>query len=397
MKGGVSDLNPKNSDKLLSIIIPVYNTEKYIQKCLTSIFKKLPEHTEVIIVNDGSPDNAEYIIKKFQKRYTDSLIYCKKPNGGLSDAKNYGLSKAKGKYITFVDSDDYIDPNMHKEMLDLALEKDADIVYCDVEQVFEDGHKIYSHCTNISRKTDYFRLIDTPLMAASWNKLIKKELYTNIQFPVGLNNEDVAVAPILFAKAKKIYKIDKPFYKYYQRSGSIQNSGFNEKRFVIFDTAKICFQEAKNLSEELQLQIKGSLYTHQILALLIYPISNLSKEEQKHLIPIFCQKINAFGDDFYKNRYVIEYVKNLKRTHLLKLLKKADTAKIIRWLAYYKLFDAFRNKCTFIKTTIQNFIKKIFVHIISIVKKIISIPKILLRKTRTFFRIIKTKIKNRED
>ena len=152
MKGGVSDLNPKNSDKLLSIIIPVYNTEKYIQKCLTSIFKKLPEHTEVIIVNDGSPDNAEYIIKKFQKRYTDSLIYCKKPNGGLSDAKNYGLSKAKGKYITFVDSDDYIDPNMHKEMLDLALEKDADIVYCDVEQVFEDGHKIYSHCTNVSRK-----------------------------------------------------------------------------------------------------------------------------------------------------------------------------------------------------------------------------------------------------
>lgn len=94
MKGGVSDLNPKNSDKLLSIIIPVYNTEKYIQKCLTSIFKKLPEHTEVIIVNDGSPDNAEYIIKKFQKRYTDSLIYCKKPNGGLSDAKKLWTFKS---------------------------------------------------------------------------------------------------------------------------------------------------------------------------------------------------------------------------------------------------------------------------------------------------------------
>ena len=384
--------NP-NSTKMLSIIIPVYNTEKYIHKCLTSIFQKLPENTEVIIVNDGSPDNAEYIIKKFQKRYLDSLIYCKKPNGGLSDAKNYGLSKACGKYITFVDSDDYIDPNMHKEMLDLAIKEDADIVYCDVEQIFEDGHTIYSHCTNISRKTDYFRLIDTPLMAASWNKIIKKELYTNIQFPVGLNNEDVAVAPIMFAKAKKICKIDKPFYKYYQRSGSIQNSGFTEKRFVIFDTAKICFQEAKNLPEDLQLQIKGSLYTHQILALLIYPISNLPKETQAHLIPLFCQKINEFEDDFYKNCYVIEYVKSLKRTHLLKLIKNANTKKIIRWLTYYKFFDAFRNKRTLIKNALQNFGKQIQTHVVSAFKKILSLPKILLRKTKTFFRIIITHFK----
>lgn len=339
MKGGVLVLN--NLEKDLSIIVPVYNTEKFIEKCLNSILKNIPENTEVLIINDGSPDNAEYIIKKFQKRYPDVVKYHKKPNGGLSDAKNFGLSKAVGKYITFVDSDDYVDPNMHKEMLTLALKEDADVVYCDVEQVFEDGHTIYSHCTNFKRDTDYFKLIDAPLMAASWNKLIKRHFYDDINFPVGLNNEDVAVTPIMLAKAKKIFKIDKPFYKYFQRSGSIQNSGFSEKRFVIFDTAKICFEQAKaeNFPDDIQLQIKGSLYTHQILALLIYPISNLPQDEQKHLIPLFCKKINEFGEDFYSNPYVIELVSDLHRKHLLNLIKKEDTNGIIRWLKYYKIFD----------------------------------------------------------
>lgn len=335
-----------NFTKELSIIVPVYNTEKYLEKCLESIVKNIPENTEVLIINDGSPDNSEKIIEKFEKHYNNIIRYYKKANSGLSDTKNYGISKSNGKYITFVDSDDYIDSNMHKEMLELALKEDSDVVYCDIEQVFEDGHTIYSHCTNFKRDTDYFRLIDTPLMASSPNKLVKKDLYEKYTFPVGLNNEDVAVTPIMLAQAKKISRIDKPFYKYFQRSGSIQNSGFDEKRFVMFDTVKICFDNAKkaNLSNEIQTQIKGALYTHQMLALLIYPISDLPEQEQRHLIPIFCKKMNSFGEDFYSNPYVQEYVSDLNRKHLLKLIKQENCDKIIKWFKYYKIFDKWCKK-----------------------------------------------------
>ena len=379
----------------LSIIIPVYNTEKYIEKCLNSVLKNVPENTEVLVINDGSPDNSEYIIKKFEKRYPNVLKYYKKENGGLSDTKNYGIAKATGKYITFVDSDDYVDSNMHKEMLALALKENADVVYCDVEQVFDDGHTIYNHCTNIKRTNDFFRLIDTPLMATSCNKLVKKELYEGAKFPVGLNNEDVAITPILVAQAKKICKIDKPFYKYYQRAGSIQNNTFNEKRFVIFDTAKICFEYAKTLPEEVQLQIKTSLYTHQILALLIYPISDLSKKEQEHLIPIFCKKINTmFGEDLYQNTYVKDFLKDLHRKHLLGLIKQENTKAIIKWLSYYKHYDkisAFFEKA---KNSVKNFFISIKNKLVWCVKKLISLPRILIRKTKTFFRLYLKKEKS---
>lgn len=327
-------------NKDLSIIIPVYNTEPYLRKCLESIFKNLPLNTEVIIVNDGTKDNSEVIIKEFEEKYKDTLIYYKKENGGLSSAKNFGLEKATGKYITFVDSDDYVDENMHFHMLSAANENDADIVYCDVEEVFENNKTLYVHCTNNNRSTPFFKAIDINLMAASWNKLIKRELFDGINYPNGLNNEDVAVTPILFAKANKIIKIDKPYYKYFQRTGSIQNSGFSSKRFVIFETANICFEMAKKFDIEIQEQIKGSIYTHQILALLIYPISKEKFSKRKELSKEFCTKLNSmFKDDFYTNIYVKEYVQALHKEALLKLLEKNSYTKIPYLLSYYNILE----------------------------------------------------------
>ncbi len=332
-------------NKDLSIIIPVYNTERYLRKCLESIFKNLPKNTEVIIVNDGTKDNSEVIIKEFEEKYKDILVYYKKENGGLSSAKNFGLERATGKYITFVDSDDYVDENMHLDMLSVANKNDADIVYCDVEEVFEDNKKLYVHCTNNNRSTPFFKAIDINLMAASWNKLIKKDLFKGISYPNGLNNEDVAVTPILFARANKIIKIDKPYYKYFQRTGSIQNSIFSSKRFVIFETADICFKIVKDFDKEIQEQIKGSIYTHQILALLIYPISKEKFGKRIELTKEFCTKINTmFKDDFYTNIYVKEYVKTLHKKLLLKLLKKNSYIKIPFLLSYYNILEKIQLK-----------------------------------------------------
>lgn len=319
----------------LSIIIPVYGTEKYLRKCLDSVLISIPLNTEILIINDGTKDNSEEIILEYKEKFNDLITYYKKENGGLSHTKNYGLERANGKYITFIDSDDFVENVMHEDMLSTALKNNADIVYCDVDEVFEDGRILKMSCTNYSRETDFFKAIDTSLMAASWNKIVKKELFINLTYPVGLNNEDVAVTPILFGRAKTIIKINKSYYKYLQRTGSIQNSQFNNKRYVIFKTSDICFERAKELSPQKQEQIKGTIYTHQILALLLYPIDKVHDETRFSLIQEFCELINKKGDDFYKNKYVLEYVKMLKVKSILKLLKNSNINLISKKISYY--------------------------------------------------------------
>ena len=332
----------------LSIIVPVYGTEKYIRKCLDSILNNIPDNTEVLIINDGTKDNSEKIILEFEARYKDIIRYFKKENGGLSHTKNYGLERANGKYITFVDSDDYVDSNMHKDMLSSALKENADIVYCDVEQVYEDNTcAMLVRCTNNARNTDFFKAIDTPLMAASWNKIVKKKLFDNLDYPVGLNNEDVAVTPILFGRAKKIIKINRPYYKYLQRNGSIQNSGFSNKRFVIFKTAHICFERSKEFNKELQEEIKGSIYTHQILALLLFPINDVRDNTRLPLIEEICELLNKEGKDFFENKYVIEYVKMLKFEKILNLIKNNEYDLISKKISSFNTIRNTKEKIIF--------------------------------------------------
>ena len=127
----------------LSIIVPVYNVEKYLDKCLDSILNSTYKDFELIVINDGTKDNSEQIITKYleNEEYKDKIIYISKENSGLSDTRNLGMSKATGDYIAFVDSDDYIEPNMYETMMNKALEKDFDIVASDVRLVYENSDK----------------------------------------------------------------------------------------------------------------------------------------------------------------------------------------------------------------------------------------------------------------
>lgn len=321
----------KVKDKvLLSIIIPVYNTEPYLRKCLDSVLLKIPSKTEIIIVNDGSPDHSEEIISEYEKKYPKIIHGYKKKNGGLSSAKNFGLKKAQGRYLVYLDSDDFVNPNMYEVMLKKALLLDADLVYCDIFELFEDGSKMFFSMKNYEREDEKFQLIDTSLMAASWNKLCKRELFEGLQYPEGLNNEDIAISPILFERAQKIAHIDSPFYYYLQRSGSIQNSGFNEKRFVIFDTAKLCFDKLEKMNAKYIEEIKGSIYTHQLLGLLIYVIAKQPRKVRKKYYEMFCDRMNEF-EDFASNQYVIEY---LESYHLGKLVHYIKNKNILA-MNYY--------------------------------------------------------------
>lgn len=323
-------------DVLLSIIMPVYNTEKYLNKCFKSFVKTLPMKTEVIVINDGTKDNSEEIILKYAEEY-DFIKYIKKENGGLSSVKNLGLSLAKGRYVIYIDSDDYVSSDMYSTMLKEAIDKEADMVYCDVLMVFDKAVK-YCSTTNYDTDDELMQLLDGSLMAASWNKMVKKELYKDLSFPEKLNNEDVAVTPLLFLRSKKTLKISSPFYKYVQRAGSIQNSGFSNKRYMIFDTAKICFDRIKKekYSEDTRLKVEGAVVTHQILAMLIYLIPKVEdEEERKELLREFTDRYNSLGL-MKNNHYITEYLDQYNVSKVQDLIKSKDIDNLDKYLRKHK-------------------------------------------------------------
>lgn len=167
--------------------------------------------------------------------------------------------------------------------------------------------------------------IDSNLMPASWNKLVKRELYENVEFPDKINNEDVTVSPMLLYQSKKTIKVESPFYKYFQRTGSIQNSGFNTRRFDIFDATKILFDNIKIIDEEDKEKIQGAILTHQLIAMLMYLIIPIEdKKERIKFIEMFCQKYNEL-EVIENNRYVQEFLKKYKIEELTNYIKNNNT------------------------------------------------------------------------
>ena len=203
----------------VSVIVPVYNTENYIEKCLNSLVNQTLEDLEIIVVNDGSTDNSENVLDKFIENYPDKIKYYKKENGGLSDARNFGLNYAKGEYIGFVDSDDYIDISMYEKMYNLAKKEDAGIVECDFKWVYPDKNKIDTGI-EYKNKEDFF----TNSRVMVCNKIIKKEVINNITFPKGLRYEDVEFFYKLLPSVNKISVLKEPLYYYIQRETSISKA-----------------------------------------------------------------------------------------------------------------------------------------------------------------------------
>ena len=210
---------------LFSIIVPVYNTEKYINKSLESIKKAIDKDCEVIIINDGSTDNSEEKIKEFIKNlpseYKENFRYIKKENKGLADTKNVGIEASRGVFISVVDSDDYISDDFYR--IARRYVKDYDIIIYDVYVVFEKDSKLnYVSRAKLDWKNDDMAgIMGGAISGSSCNKIIKKELYNGHKFPVGKEYEDTAVTPFILSENDKIKYIPYPLYHYLQREKSI--------------------------------------------------------------------------------------------------------------------------------------------------------------------------------
>lgn len=233
----------------VSVIVPVYNVEKYLKSCLDSLVNQTLSDIEVVVVNDGSPDNCQLIIEQYEKMYPFVKGYVK-PNGGLADARNYGIQRASGDYIGFVDSDDTVELDMYEKLLKKAIEESADLVVCDLEYVWEDGSKDPERMdglTHIDGKTMRSCLFASPLFA--WNKLYRREFLLNsgLQYSVGKWYEDIPVTVPLFALAEKVAYVPEVMIHYLQRPTSIMGSGYDPRMFHIFDQMKFIYDYYQSL------------------------------------------------------------------------------------------------------------------------------------------------------
>lgn len=213
----------------ISVIVPIYKVEAYLDKCVQSIVDQTYTDLEIILVDDGSPDRCGDMCEAWAKK--DSRIkVIHKENGGLSDARNAGMAIAAGEYICFVDSDDWINPR-YVELLHTAVVKhQASVAACDVTPFYEND----AVCTDISQpiqcasytsEAAIATLINgTHFRAVAWNKLFRRDLLQGEQFPVGKYHEDEFFSYRILAKAETLVYVDVPLYYYLQRSGSIMTS-----------------------------------------------------------------------------------------------------------------------------------------------------------------------------
>ena len=229
----------------VSVIIPVFGVEKYIEKCISNIVNQTYANLEIIIVDDETKDNS---IKIVEEKFHDQRIKIyHKGNGGQASARNLGIEKATGKYIIFVDSDDFIELNMISEMYEEIINNDLDMVICDYYKYFENGNKIHEKMLPFYDKDNY--KCSVIAMPGPVGKLIKTSVIKDnkIKFLENHYFEDNAIMPYVCALCPKFSYIEKPFYYYVQREGSSLNKNKYDKKWEdIFDALDFLYHKFKD-------------------------------------------------------------------------------------------------------------------------------------------------------
>ncbi len=215
-----------DSNRLISVIVPVYNIEEYIDKCISSIIKQTYVNLEIILVDDGSTDNSGNICDAYASR-DERIVVIHKQNGGLSDARNKGLDVAKGEVISFIDGDDWIHPQMYEILMHMMNSKEADMAVCgfsrDENEVLDRQYDV----NNIDEKivSGIEALIGNfGISPAAWNKLYKKIVFEKIRYPLNRLHEDEYIFHEILHKSERIVVTDLPLYYYAERGSSIMSN-----------------------------------------------------------------------------------------------------------------------------------------------------------------------------
>ena len=220
-------------NRMVSVIIPAYNVEQYVERCVYSVTKQTYRNLEIILVDDGSTDCTGIICDKLAKE-DNRISVIHKTNGGLSDARNAGIDVSRGEYISFVDSDDYIASDMLEHMMNAMCETDISMVVVGFWKQSGDAREYCGPTTErvvSSEEALKDIYIGHEIYPASWNKLYRRALFNNNRFAVGMINEDSEIITKLLMECNRVALVSKPLYIYMIREGSITQSSFSSKDY----------------------------------------------------------------------------------------------------------------------------------------------------------------------
>ena len=293
-----------SSDIKISIIVPVYNVEKYLSRCLDSLINQTLREIEILAVNDGSTDGSAEILDAYAASDKRITVLNKK-NGGLSDARNFAFPYIHGEYVGFVDSDDFVDENMYEVMYRKALSSSAEIVECNLHHTFEsyEDTEIGMHITNKKELIMNGRSV-------VWNKIYKSSwlLSTGVRFPKGLIYEDVNFYTKLIPFLEKISYVNEPFVHYVQRSSSINNHQ-TLKTMQILDILDdiYSFYKEKGFLHEYRDTLEF-LYTRIILCSSLSRMSGIADgKDRRKALKANWEKLNKTFPNWKKGRYLRQF------------------------------------------------------------------------------------------
>lgn len=317
--------------KKISVIVPVYNMEKYLEKCLDSLVNQTLKEIEIIVINDGSTDNSYKILDKYKKKYSDILTVINTENNGISIARNIGIKEATGEYIAFIDSDDYVDINMFSDCYLYAKKNNLDIVVLDYYKLYENNGKLeyfkIKDFDNTNIKNNPKLLFE--INSSPWNKIYKRSLFDKTTiFPEKTKYEDLGLIPILLDKANNIGYLNKA-YNYYLIRGKSETTTIDKRVYDIFKILDILNNYFKN-------KYKNELEYLNIEKIMTYTISSRGIKDNRVR--------NEFIDSAFKylNNNFHNWKKNKYYTNRNKIKRFIEKNKIITKLYCY--LYALKNK-----------------------------------------------------
>lgn len=298
----------------VSVIVPVYNVEKYLRKCLDSLVNQTLSNIEILVINDGSPDNSQKIIDEYAKKYPSLVKAFIKENGGQGSARNLGLEHSKGEYISFVDSDDWLDLDALEIMYKKGKEKDYDIVICDMIDHYK-KYNIYHNCTK-------YKTVFEVTPSAS-NKIFKKEVVGDIKFLNKLWYEDFNFTTKILFKTNRIGTISKGLYHCHCREVSTMNNNNSLKNLdmitIIEDLKEYAID--KNVYDK---NLFCYLIFNHILITTINRVAVQSSKDKKKVLNTLI-------------KYCHENISDYKEMKFYNVIKR--NRKIIAYLNYHKLYN----------------------------------------------------------
>ena len=312
---------------LVTIIVPVYNVEKYINKCLGTLVKQTYKNIEIIVINDGSSDNSQKIIDEFCHKYPRIIKAYKKSNGGISSTRNFGIEKANGKYIVFVDIDDYVESDYCEFLYKLIIKYDVDVACCDY--FINDSNNNVQFISNEKVLTSNDMLCDylynANIKGCVWNKMYKASIIKNIKFLDFKMAEDVIFNTEVLLNCKKIVYSHVPKYHYNTLNTSLSRSKLNYKKIKdCMDAHDIQFNIIKSQNDD---KLECKVIQNKYNAIYEYYL-DIDKDTNDNIVNFIKNSIN----DCKKKYKKYEKCKNFSKKVYFKMILTSKLFKSYRYI-----------------------------------------------------------------